>query len=1349
MVRFMLLGSASIIVLVLIGYALLRIPYIQHRIKTLAVGTLERQFGARLELGRISGNLLSGLTIDEIRLGSSTGVILSANRLSIRYRLPMLLKRTLAITRLRIEGLRLNLVRSPEGNWNIVDAFAPETPAAEGPPPEIPFHILLESLLVVDGTVVVNDSSAQPHRIQQFEDIVFDIGFELDKLANVNVRKLSFKLDQPRLMLTGMKGNFTYNMLTGQAGADGIDIATELSRLSLNAQYAPKTPEPEISLDLNFGALSLSELGRLLSVSALNRGIVSGDIILKGTPDRFKHRLKLGLDGQILTAEGVVSGGNTGNIGLESSGTIRNLNPAAWPLDGLNDWAGDINADFEIVGRALERPERQGRLTVLLKSSGLAGYRIDSGAVEMVADNGTVVVPEAHLVGPSGDVRLNGRLVGLKEPGTVLKAAVKGEIRRLDTDALLPGSNLGGMLNIDLNAEAVGRLDTAAGFDPATWTAATGLRLLPSSLMATAVTSGKVLADWDGKTLQLTTLEVQSELGQAALMGRATLQPLSYRVGGTILVGKLKQTAQLLEGLLPRIPIESLPEGQLKIDGAWNGNTVQVKALNLRTDAVEAMLKGQVTVEPLAYQVEGDIAVAEAKKIVPLLSDVIPQLAADQLPSGHFRISGAADGDGQQVDLRANLEVDGLTHPDLTIASARLDGNLQIVGDHITGWTEGSLLDIRYADTLFPKLDLTVKLDPETAVLDLSLQKDTGEHLQLAGQVAPWRQDDRRIRIDSLKVTGIVAPFDRFIPEFGNSKPIHLRIHPEGVDVDTFKLVSGKILLSAAGKLALRGSQQFRLSLTGLDLEVLETIWQEEPTLKGLLAADVELSGTSESPDIDIQMTVSGASGYEVSLSDVNCRLRYRDGKATLQVDGFRKDHRMFTAEGRSELKLRLMPFEFTPQPGSLQAQLVAEDLKLSELPNPQHRNVRLEGRTTIRLEAAGDVFQPTLTGSITLREGSLAMPRHGLTYESVQADLHMLPGKLTVDRLLLSGDREGSLSLKGDILFDGWSPSSLSLHLSGQNAPVAWRREVTARIDPDISLTGPLSSPVLAGRLRIPQGRINLDRMMTGGPADIQVLGEPSADGQPIVISGPQDDFLSSLTADLTIEVPRNVWLRGQELNAEISGQIKLVKKPQGPFVLIGTLQTVRGSYLFQDRRFDITRGLVEFQGLENPDPALDIRAETRIRDVTIIVRITGSARMIELALESEPMLDQADIISYLVFGRPTNELRSDQATSAQVAALNFAGRAAARELNAILGNTLRVDEIRIDPGEEDWRSGSLTLGKYVARNIFMTYRMGFRTSSFGSVRIEYEINRNFSVEAVISDDQSSGVDLIWSKDF
>jgi translocation and assembly module TamB len=173
-----------------------------------------------------------------------------------------------------------------------------------------------------------------------------------------------------------------------------------------------------------------------------------------------------------------------------------------------------------------------------------------------------------------------------------------------------------------------------------------------------------------------------------------------------------------------------------------------------------------------------------------------------------------------------------------------------------------------------------------------------------------------------------------------------------------------------------------------------------------------------------------------------------------------------------------------------------------------------------------------------------------------------------------------------------------------------------------------------------------------------------------------------------------------------------------------------------------------VQFQGLKEPDPELDIRAEARIRDVDIIIQVNGSARNLELSLESEPMMDKADIVSYLVFGRPTNALRTEQATNAQVAALDLAGQVAARELKKVLGDTLAVDEIRFEPGENNL--GALVLGKYVTRNIFVTYRTGyFSSKNYGEVGVEYEINRNFSIETQFGNDLTSGIDLIWKTDF
>jgi len=76
-------------------------------------------------------------------------------------------------------------------------------------------------------------------------------------------------------------------------------------------------------------------------------------------------------------------------------------------------------------------------------------------------------------------------------------------------------------------------------------------------------------------------------------------------------------------------------------------------------------------------------------------------------------------------------------------------------------------------------------------------------------------------------------------------------------------------------------------------------------------------------------------------------------------------------------------------------------------------------------------------------------------------------------------------------------------------------------------------------------------------------------------------------------------------------------------------------------------------------------------------------------------------------------------------------------------------VDTLSISPGEEGWGSGSLSVGKYVSRNIFVTYRYEFSGRTFGEMEIEYQLNRNFSVVGQVGNERTSGVDLIWKFDF
>ena len=71
----------------------------------------------------------------------------------------------------------------------------------------------------------------------------------------------------------------------------------------------------------------------------------------------------------------------------------------------------------------------------------------------------------------------------------------------------------------------------------------------------------------------------------------------------------------------------------------------------------------------------------------------------------------------------------------------------------------------------------------------------------------------------------------------------------------------------------------------------------------------------------------------------------------------------------------------------------------------------------------------------------------------------------------------------------------------------------------------------------------------------------------------------------------------------------------------LTGSVNTVRGTYDFQGRRFDVLReGGIHFEGLEDFDPRLDLRTRRLIQGVEAHVDIRGTLQQPEIVVEQHP---------------------------------------------------------------------------------------------------------------------------------
>ena len=114
---------------------------------------------------------------------------------------------------------------------------------------------------------------------------------------------------------------------------------------------------------------------------------------------------------------------------------------------------------------------------------------------------------------------------------------------------------------------------------------------------------------------------------------------------------------------------------------------------------------------------------------------------------------------------------------------------------------------------------------------------------------------------------------------------------------------------------------------------------------------------------------------------------------------------------------------------------------------------------------------------------------------------------------------------------------------------------------------------------------------------------------------------------------------------------------------------------------------------------------------------------RQPELTFSSNPPLDQADILSLIVFNLPINELGEGQQVSLAERAGALAGGYLASGLTRSIANALELDEFEIQAQGDDGAGPSLSIGEQVGERLFVRVRQGFGAAEATEFILEYQI--------------------------
>jgi translocation and assembly module TamB len=407
-------------------------------------------------------------------------------------------------------------------------------------------------------------------------------------------------------------------------------------------------------------------------------------------------------------------------------------------------------------------------------------------------------------------------------------------------------------------------------------------------------------------------------------------------------------------------------------------------------------------------------------------------------------------------------------------------------------------------------------------------------------------------------------------------------------------------------------------------------------------------------------------------------------------------------------------------------------------------------GVLTVDLGVRGTAEDPRFSGTLAISGASFLVPLTGTRYSAGEVELAFEPDVISVNRFHLEDDKNDPIDISGRIATHELRVRDVALDVSATKFELLSNQYGDIDVDALVQIQGDVGAPTVSGDIVLSHASINLNPIVTetlrrpysvSGVSD--VIGVEPSSG-PLVI-GP---LWQRLALALRVSIPDDLSLRGDQLSPTggtvgvgdvriiAGGELSIRKVANGPLRLVGPLRIVRGTYSFQGKRFDIVPdGEIRFTGEAPIDPVLALAATRTILGVETRVDIHGTWRAPELALSSTPPLDEADILSLIVFNQSSNELLSEQRYELGIRAAALASGFVTTPILNSVSRAIGFDTLGIDPLADPTGAARLTASRQFGTRLFVTYVRQLGNRGFNEMLIEYELSRALRMKGSVSD--------------
>lgn len=727
--------------------------------------------------------------------------------------------------------------------------------------------------------------------------------------------------------------------------------------------------------------------------------------------------------------------------------------------------------------------------------------------------------------------------------------------------------------------------------------------------------------------------------------------------------------------------------------------------------------------------------------------------------SGSLTSTGKISGelDTPIIDINANAK--GFSLDNINIKSLSLNSTIDA---HPNGKSHLTLSghDITIFATQVNKINASLdgKTDQHTLAIDIDSKALTLE-AKLSGQylASAWQ--------------GTVNTFS-FTPmnqaTWTLSHPSSMHVSEDTFTLSPLTLKANDETITLRGLYEKKGTFDLLADLTQFNLNTLTPLLPENMEMDGLLTAKFNAQKEADHTPLIATLKATllpGSIAYPV-LDQIRTAT-YHSGQieGSLDASGF-KANANIQPDNNPPLSFTLSLPDFQPEKGLTPTQVLSANLAFSfeqlDLLTGFFPDLigKAAGIFNADINASGTFESPNIGGTIMLTNGLVNLPPYGITVKNINAAIKGNKlNEMNVTGSMESG--EGKLNLSGNVILSLDKPTA-KIKVIGDKFEIMNTKEYHVIISPDMLLDYTLEKLKFSGDLNIIKANLEpQDYSSTISlPNNVEYEGIKKKESQ------------LTTEGDVAITLVNPAHLNIMGLDADITGKIDLRVDPYKTPIADGTLSVTKGSYIAYGQKLTIDKAKLFYQNTPITNPGILIRATrkvtsysseqssftgeqlspTSIEKIKVGVNAQGTADNLRMDLFSDPAgLSQADILSYLILGKPQNRVGPAQATLLLQAITSNESGSNSNHIVEEMQQSFGLDELDIkdtasinpDSNQPEEHT-SLVIGKKFSKRFSAEYSAGLLTP-VNVLRLIYQLTSSISAQLSTSPIEN-GADVFYT---